>query len=66
MKDLCITKEQSIGIHDAVNDQGQPFGSLPVYCERINTAFQSIAKGMDWLLFLCLMFQKKRSFNTIF
>ena len=54
MKDPCITREQSLGIHDVVNDQGfaihyraiifihgQPFGSFL----RINTA----AKQKDQL-----------------
>jgi len=50
-KDLCITREQSIGIHDnAVNDQGfamhyraisNTVSHLEIFqCERINTAKQ--------------------------
>jgi len=48
MKDPCITREQSLGIHDVVNDQGfaihyraisNTVSHLQVLrCERINTA----------------------------
>jgi len=48
MKDLCITREQSLGIHDIVNDQefamhdraiSNTVSHLEVFrCERINTA----------------------------
>ena len=50
MKDLCITREQSLGLHDVVNDQGfamhyraisNSVSHLEVFrCERINTAKQ--------------------------
>jgi len=50
MKDLCITREQSLGIHDIVNDQGFAMhyraisnmaSHLEVFqCERNNTAKQ--------------------------
>jgi len=53
MKDPCITREQSVGIHDVVNDQGFAMHSraisntdshLEVFqCERINTAKQKDA-----------------------
>ena len=50
MKDLCITREQSIGIHDVANDQGfamryraifkhrQPFGSSPMWENQYSKA----------------------------
>jgi len=48
MKDPCITREQSVGIHDVVNDQGfamhhrailNTISHLEVFrCERIHTA----------------------------
>ena len=48
MKDPCITKEQYVGIHDVVNDQGfavhhraisSTISHLEVFrCERIDTA----------------------------
>jgi len=50
MKDPCITREQSLGIHDIVNDQrfaihyraiSNTVSHLEVFrCERINTAKQ--------------------------
>jgi len=50
MKDPCITREQSLGIHDAVNDQGfamhcraisNTVSHLEVFrCETINAAKQ--------------------------
>jgi len=50
MKDQCITREKSLGIHDVVNDQGfamhyraisNTLSHLEVFrCERINTAKQ--------------------------
>jgi len=50
MKDPCITREQSLGIHDIVNDQrfaihyraiSNMVSHLEVFrCERINTAKQ--------------------------
>ena len=51
MKDRCITREQSLGIHNVVNDQGfamhyraisNTVSHLEVFsrCERINTAKQ--------------------------
>ena len=48
MKDPCITREQSVGIHDVLNDQGfvmhhrailNTISHLEVFrCERIHTA----------------------------
>jgi len=48
MKDPCITREQSLGIHDVVNDQGFAIHNRAISntvshlqvlrCERINTA----------------------------
>jgi len=50
MKDPCITREQSLDIHDVVNDQGfamhyraisNTVSHLEVFrCERVNTAKQ--------------------------
>ena len=59
MKDRCITREQSLGIHNVVNDQGfamhyraisNTVSHLEVFsrCERINTA-NSTAKQKDGL-----------------
>ena len=72
MKDLCITREQSLGIHDIVNDQGSAMhyraisnmvSHLEVYqCERINTAQQK--HGLTSFLMLNVL--KQRSFNMIF
>jgi len=69
IKDLCITKEQSLGVHDVVNDQGfamhyraffhNMVSHLEVFrCERINTAKQK--DGLASFLMLnvleCCMF----------
>jgi len=58
MKDPCIMREQSLGVHDVVNDQGfamryraflNTVSHLEVFrCERINTA-NSTAKQKDGL-----------------
>jgi len=60
MKDLCITREQSLGIHDAVSDQGfamhyraisNTVSHLEVFrYERINTAKQK--EGLTSFLML--------------
>ena len=56
MKDLCITREQSTGIHDVVNDQGLPMHYTAIsnkvfWCESLNTA-----KG--WIDFFSLCWSK--------
>jgi len=59
MKDPCITEEQSLGVHDVVNDQGFAMHYRVFFCnmvshlevfryERINTA-NSTAKQKDGL-----------------
>jgi len=60
MKDPCITREQSLGLHDVVNDQGfaMHYGAisnlishLEVFrYERINTAKQK--DGLTYFLML--------------
>ena len=71
MKDPCITREQSLGVHDVVNDQGfamhyraflHTVSHLEVFrCERINTA-NSTAKQKDGLASFLLL----NVFNMIF
>ena len=60
MRDLCITREESLGIHDVVIDQGfamhcraisNTISHLEAFqCERINTAMQK--DGLTSLLML--------------
>ena len=47
MKDLCITREQSRGIHDVVNDQG-----LAMYYRAIsNSVINTNSKAKGWIDF---------------
>ena len=40
MKDLCITREQSLGIHEVVNDQG-----FAMHCRAISYTNQYCSKA---------------------
>jgi len=74
MKGPCITRAQSLGVHDVVNDQGftmhyraffNTVSHLEVFrCERINTA-NSTAKQKDGLAsFLMLSVLECSMFNV--
>jgi len=62
MKDPCITREQSIGIHGVVSDQGfamyyrvfsNAFSHLRIFrCERINVAKQKDGLTSFFMLYV--------------
>ena len=73
MKDPCIEREQSLGIHDVVNDQGFAMHNMAISntashlevfrCERINIAKQN--DGLTSFLMLNVLERKIFQYNFL-